>query len=509
MSFKRQTLRNLNWNWAGELADSVVGFLLLPYLLTKLGATHYGAWVMIGSLIGYFGLLDLGIRGSVGRYVAFYRAREDPRAVSEIVMSAFALLSIAGVLGLGITALAAVWAGPLMGEEFSPAELPALRAALLLAGVNLGLQLPLRVADGVLWGCQRFDHLNLVRIPFDIARGVLSAAVVFFDGGLVALSSVALALTILSGGAKVVLAFRSEPALSRRLGRVAAERIREVLSFGVWSAVRSVTTMIPTRITPLLVGALLGVSLVAPLSVAARLIATASAILVAATGVITPIATALHARDDRDRQQDLLLEGGKYALAAATVLLALFVLLGQSLIHLWVGPEMALAYPLLVLMAVGRWVSMSQVVTRGVITAQNKHRWLAVSSLVQAVVTLGLGLALLRPWGVTGMVFAVALGDAVCEGLFSLIYGCQLLGMSATRYAARIAGNTVVALSIPCGLLAAVTWWRPVSSWLDLIIYGSTFSLVSVAAVVGFNERATLTMRGRGRPDGEQASCDT
>jgi O-antigen/teichoic acid export membrane protein len=196
-------------------------------------------------------------------------------------------------------------------------------------------------------------------------------------------------------------------------------------------------------------------------------------------------------------------------LAAATVLLALFVLLGQSLIHLWVGPEMALAYPLLVLMALGRWVSMSQVVTRGVITAQNKHRWLAVSSLVQAIVTLGLGLALLRPWGVIGMVFAVALGDAVCEGLFSLFYGCHLLGMSATRYAARIASTTVVALAIPCGLLAAATWWRPVSSWLDLIIYGSTFSLVSVAAVVGFNERATWSLRGRARRDAEKASCDT
>jgi O-antigen/teichoic acid export membrane protein len=493
MNEKRQMLRSLNWNWAGTLADSVVAFLLCPYLLTHLGATHYGAWVMIGSLTGYFGLLDLGIRGSVGRYVAFYRARHDPQATGEIVTTAFALLSVAGLLGLVGTSVATLWAGPLFGSEFAAADLPPLRLALLLAGLNLGLQLPLNVSEGVLWGCQRFDQLNAVRIPFDIARGVLSAVVVFFDGGLVALSALALALTILGGVVKTALAFRCEPALSRQRGRVSRERMQEVFSFGIWNTVRSITTMIPTRLTPLLVGALLGVSLVAPLSIAARLIATASAILVAATGVITPIATVLHAREQHGRQQQLLLEGGKYSLAAATVALALFLLLGRPLIQLWVGSEMASAYPLLVWMALGRWVSMSQVVTRGVITAQAKHRALALSSLVQALVTLGLGLVLIRTWGVLGMAVAIALGDAVCEGLFSLVYGCRLLGMSATRYAVRIAGATVVTLAAPCGLLATAVYWRPVSSWLDLIVYGATFSVLSIAAVVWYNEHPRLS----------------
>ena len=240
MDGKRQIFRNLNWNWAGTLADSVVAFLLCPYLLTKLGAAHYGAWVMIGSLTGYFGLLDLGVRGSVGRYVAFYRARKDPQAINEIVMTAFALLSVAGLLGLIGTAIAAIWAGPLMGGELPAADLPDLRLALLLAGVNLGLQLPLNVAEGVLWGCQRFDQLNAVRIPFDIARGVLSAAVVFCSGGLVALSAVALLLTLAGGIVKTVQAFRCEPALKWRLGRVDRGRMREVFSFGIWSTVSRV-----------------------------------------------------------------------------------------------------------------------------------------------------------------------------------------------------------------------------------------------------------------------------
>jgi O-antigen/teichoic acid export membrane protein len=486
MNTKRQILRNMNWNWAGTLGDMVVSFLLCPFLLTELGATHYGAWVMIGALTGYFGLLDLGVRGSVGRYVAFYRARKDSRAVSEIVMTALALLIAAGLLSLLATAAAAIWASGLMGGELDPAELPTLRLALLLAGVNLAVQLPMKVADGVLWGCQRFDQLNAVRIPFDIARGLLSAGVIYLGGGLVALASIALLLTLVSGLIKASLAIRSEPSLRLRMGRVRRGRVREVFSFGIWSTIRSLTAMIPARGTPLLVGALLGVSMVAPLSIAARLIASASAILVAASGVITPLATT----------------------SAATIFMALFVWLGKPLIVLWVGSDMLLAYPMLLILAAGRWLSMSQVVTRSIITAQARHRALALSSLAQAVVSLGLGLVLIRFWGVFGIVAAVAVGDAVCEGLFSWFYGCRLLGVSPLRYAFRVIGSTIAALALPCGLLAAATWLRPVDTWLELCIHGMGFVLLSLVCVLLVNEYSLLKSRLQTRATtGEQAPC--
>lgn len=506
MNSKWQIVRNVKWNWAGTLSDLVVSFLLCPFLLTELGVTHYGAWVMIGALTGYFGLLDLGIRASVGHFVAFYRARQDTRAVNEIVMTALGLLSAAGLLGLLATGAAALWAGSLFSADFHPLDLPALRIALLLAGVNLALQLPLRIADGILWGCQRFDHLNAVRIPGEVARGVLSAIVVYFGGGLVALSSVALLLTLARGIAKVLLAVRNEPSLSLQLSHIQRARVHEVLSFGVWSTIRSVAAMIPVRLTPLLVGGLLGVALVAPLSIAARLIASASAILVAASGVITPLATTLHAQDDSSRKQQLLFVGGRYSLAAATTFLALFVWLGKPLIILWVGPGMLMAYPMLVVLAVGRLFSMSQVVTRGMITAQARHRALALASLTQVVITLTLGVTLMQSWGVLGLVVAVAISDAACDGVFSWLYGCRLLGVSPLRYAISMVGRTAAALAMPCALLATATWLRPVCTWLELCVYGGGFTLFSLACVLLVNECPFPISNYTRRRDGDQES---
>ena len=39
----------------------LIGFLVTPIVLGFLGAEKYGVWVIIGTLLGYFGLLDLEV----------------------------------------------------------------------------------------------------------------------------------------------------------------------------------------------------------------------------------------------------------------------------------------------------------------------------------------------------------------------------------------------------------------------------------------------------------------
>ena len=46
--------------------------LILIHSLTK---ETYGLWVLIGSVVGYFGFTDFGVRMSTGRMVAFYRGK--------------------------------------------------------------------------------------------------------------------------------------------------------------------------------------------------------------------------------------------------------------------------------------------------------------------------------------------------------------------------------------------------------------------------------------------------
>ena len=59
---------NVLSNWTAFAFAAVTSFFLAPFIVHRLGDSAYGVWALIGSLVGYMGLLDLGVRSAVMPY---------------------------------------------------------------------------------------------------------------------------------------------------------------------------------------------------------------------------------------------------------------------------------------------------------------------------------------------------------------------------------------------------------------------------------------------------------
>src|SRR5438874_10869077 len=137
MKGKRKIVWNMVWNWGGMAVAMLAGLLVAPLLVRRLGDTTYGLWILMGSLTSYFGLLDLGVRGSVGRNIAYHRARHDMAGVNATLSTALALLCAAAVVALvGTLVLLAVFPRVF---DVRAADAAGCRLALLLVGVNVAL----------------------------------------------------------------------------------------------------------------------------------------------------------------------------------------------------------------------------------------------------------------------------------------------------------------------------------------------------------------------------------
>src|ERR1035438_8264393 len=163
----RIILRNICSNWAGYIVTAMIGFLLSPFIVHSLGNTGYGLWTLVLSLTGYFGLLDLGIRSSVGRFVARYVALNDHEKTNRIVSTACGILLAGGILAL----LATVVVAQFFFKSFhvEPQFQSAGRIALLITGVTMGCALPLGVFSSILVALERFDILSAVTIIGDLS----------------------------------------------------------------------------------------------------------------------------------------------------------------------------------------------------------------------------------------------------------------------------------------------------------------------------------------------------
>jgi len=155
--------RGTIWNIAGRVLPLLVALAATPYLVSALGLARWGIFALALSLVGIFGIFDLGIGRALTRVVAARLAAPSPAGVAGVVRTGIALLAALGLIGgLAIAAGAWAYAGLLDLPEASRTEV---RWALLV----LAAAAPLVLVNAALWGVlaahQRFAGANLANLP--------------------------------------------------------------------------------------------------------------------------------------------------------------------------------------------------------------------------------------------------------------------------------------------------------------------------------------------------------
>ncbi|HYH69067.1 MAG TPA: oligosaccharide flippase family protein, partial [Urbifossiella sp.] len=362
--------------------------------------------------------------------------------------------------------------------EIPPAQHEAVHLALQLVAVQLALFLVSTGFDATLWGCQRFDWLNMIDIPAVVLRTGLTFALVRSPEDMPALAWIAVGVTTGTCVAKGLLCYRAVPGLRVHPRYLTKDSLRELFHFGSWNLVANVAVVSRRQFTILLIGVVLGVMWTAPFSVAERLLGAVTAALVAVTGVLTPYATSLYATGRVDAQRRLFLEGGRVAAAMAVLLTSLLIVLGGPLIHLWVGAAMAPAAGLLAVIAVGELLSGTQHITKGMVIAAGQHRALALFSILDATAVC-IGVAAICPvYGLQGVGWAVAVPAVLLRGVAPLVQGCRLVGVGVWEYV-----GYSIAPAFLCSLLPAVVLWVmlgtfPVDNWTKLVVYTALYTVL-------------------------------
>jgi O-antigen/teichoic acid export membrane protein len=483
MSLKRVVARNVLANYAGMVVTMAAGFVTAPFLASRLGDTGYGLWLLIGAFTGYIGLLDLGVRGSVGRFIAFHHARNDQQAMNETATTAMALLCAPALVSIAATFGAVFFFFSLF--DVPPEQAESVRIALLIAGVNLALTFPLSVYDGILWAHQRFDFLNVVDVVLVVFRTTFVFYLIGQGHGLIALSAITLASTVFCAPIKAFMAYRVNPVMRIRPRYLRWNRLGALFGYSLWYLVVSAGQMFTSQLSRILVGSWLGVAFVTPFDFAGSLIRYGAALLVSCTGVLTPVATAYHSGEQHDKQQQLFLSGGRFCSYFGFCFIGGCLFLGHPFLRLWVPLHADTAFSVLTIMVVGEGLAMSQSITWSIILGAGKHRSVAFMTILEAVIVFVATKMLFVGMGLRGAAIAVAAGGILCRCVLRLWYGCQMLDCPYRHYLRYSLLTPLAHAAVPGGLLAMTTWWKVPGNWLEFGVFSAVYAVV--CAALGIN----------------------
>jgi O-antigen/teichoic acid export membrane protein len=487
---------NVMWNWLGTVVSLIIGFVLSPYLIVKLGADGYGVWAITFALVEYYWFFDFGFRSATVKYVAHYSAIGDRNNVRAVLSTVLLYSSIAGV-----AILAGVLAVARSIQHFFRIP-PNLRGSfhtlLILITVSWCLGLVFNVFNASLEAVQHFEYSNKAAIISAVVRAIGWAAALYLGYGLIAIGVVTVISQAVGYAVNYIYFRRIFPRqrLSPRFARIST--LREMAGFGIHTFVMTISTQLRNQGAPVLIGHFLPAAFVGFYNLPVRLLQY-TAELVGRIGIVTNTKTAeLAARERGESLTDLAVYTNRYCLVIFMPLAILFATHGPQLLALWVGPAFAgQSAPVLLPLLIGCVVGVvGQYSASMLLQGLGKHQRYARSLLVEAVAGVLLLMVVIPRWGIVGAAWVAAALAVVNRGLVASWLVSRTVGFSFAQYVRSVYAAPMVTM-LP--MLALSFWLRstilPGNGWLQMAALAALLS-ASYYALAFFTtlERAHRSM---------------
>jgi O-antigen/teichoic acid export membrane protein len=433
-------MRNVFANWVGLVFQLALSFCLTPLVVRLLGPTQFGLWAFITGSMGYYGLLDLGMRAGMTQYMARSLARRDYERANRVAST--------GVVALGICGLVAFVASCLLaGVLHRVLDVPieyqqSIRWAVVIVGFSVAVQFLCFPFSAVFSATQRYDLSNALGMSSSMLGAILTYFALSNGHGLLGVAAATSFASTLGYIANCLVAFRLLPTLRISLGRARLSQAWEIVSFGVWSVLNAASLQLIHYSDLLVIGLFLPLEAVTPFALGGSLALHFDRVFRSAASVCFPEVTKLDAEGDKQQLRRFYLTGTRLMFCLAVTLAVVSTLWADAFFRIWVGADVAAGKgfcriaTIFSLLAVGAAVTCGQGLGRQVLLGTRRVRKLSVLSATEGVLNVMLSVLLAGPLGMG--LFGVAVGTmapaVICHGLVIPWFVAKLLDISMGQY---------------------------------------------------------------------------
>jgi O-antigen/teichoic acid export membrane protein len=432
----RHVFLNSLSNYVGKFINMGAWLILTPFILSQLGDTMYGLWVLVGSVVAYGFLLDFGIAGAITKYTAEFRAKEAGDEARSLIATALWLYTGLGLFIILVSLLIA----PLFPAIFNVAEAERETAVwlVLLSGIGVGITIPCTTTTAVLRGLQRFDLINLIGVVATLFSAGATVVVLLLGGGAIGLVMVGIIVTLLTQIPSIWFIYRIAPEL--RFGWQGANRslFRTVASYSSSIFVMNLGGHLESKTDEIVIGGFLPISAVTPYNLARKLSTLPQTMAEQFLMLLLPMASEIHAKNDPAQLRFLYIVSTRVTLAVFLPVGLTLIILAQPVLTIWVGAVYAEYAYLLIILVIASLIDTSQWPAGFVLQGMAKHHPLATMTIASGIGNLVLSIILVNYIGLLGVALGTLIPTTViCIG-FVAPYAMRVIGVSGQEMVTQV-----------------------------------------------------------------------
>lgn len=442
-------------SYASLIVNAAVSFFYVPILLSALTTAEYGVYELIGSMIAYLSVMDMGLSTTLNRFYVKTRVSEGQEATENLLAVAaivYAMLTVlAVVLGFVLDSLLE----PVFGASFSASDVSLAHEMMKLVILNCAVVLPGNWFLALINANERFIFARSLSIVKYLLQVIVVLLVLNWHAGVMGVLIVQVALNI----ASVVLYMlycKTRLHVKAKLHHWDWPLVGSLFAFSFFILLNMVFDQVFWKTGQVVLGAVCGVEAVAVYGIVCKVVSTGFVqISTGVTSVFLPKLTAISAAtDDMSEVNELFCRIGRVQAILVWGFFAGFVALGREFVFLWAGPDFVEAYPAIVALMAGLLIPLTENLGISVLQAKNKMGFRSIVYTVFAIVYLVVSIPASSAFGVMGCAVTAAVVLFVQNGPVINWYYHYKIGIDIPAFCRSILPLIVPAL-IACILTVA------------------------------------------------------
>lgn len=441
-------------SYVALIVNAVTTFVYTPLILSFLTTSEYGVYQLIGSIIAYLGVMDMGLSTTLSRFYVEARVKEDESHVENLLAMAMVIYGVLTVLSVAVGVAFDLLLPVLFGQSFTKPELALAHQMMLLVLLNCIVVLPGNYFLAVINANERFVFARTLRIARYLLQFAGVIAVLYLGQGAIGVLTVQVALNFLVDLAYIFY-YRGKLHVRAKLHHWDKRLLLHIFSFSGYILLNMVFDQIFWKTGQVVLGAVVNATAVGVYGIATQLITSGyMEVSTGVTSVFLPKLTAMSARtDDMTKINDLFNRIGHIQALLVWGICAGFVAIGQEFVYVWAGPEYGEAFWATLLLMFGLNVALVQNLGISVLQAKDKQGFRAIIYIVIAVLDLLVSIPVSAEFGVIGCAVTAAVFLFIGTGPIMNWYYHTKIGIDIPKF-----WHEVISVLIPAVLTASATF---------------------------------------------------
>lgn len=411
-----------------------IGLLFTPIMLRFLGQTEYGLYSLIGALVGYLSILDMGLGNAIVRYTA--RNRIIGNKKSEASLNAmFLLLYLAvGILTVVVGLILyhnidSVFINTLTNEDLIKAKI-----MMIFLIFNFAVSFPLSIFTSIMQAYEKFVFLRVCNIFRMILNPIIVLPLLYFGYGSIMMVIVSTVLNISFLFINVYYCFKHLK-IKMYFRNFDFILLQEIAGYSFFIFLNVIMDKLYWSTGQFILGIVSGTTQVAVYSIAVQIITIYSSFSTAITSVMLPRITIMVTNKiSNDELSNVMIKISRLQYIILSYILCIFIICGKAFIFFWAGKEYENAYYIVVLLMSSLFISLIQTVGIVILQAKNMNKFRTTVYVVAALFSIIISIPLAKLYGGFGCAIGISIALIISTVIIINLYYYYKIGLNMPAF---------------------------------------------------------------------------